>query len=123
MTDRIVAAAAGMAAALYIMAASVAWIRVVFPVPTPSLGKRVILDRAIAWSALAAIFVVVVSVKMTDLDWMDPVVDIVLTAACLTIFVAGLMSVRAITMPMHGNRVLAVFAAVSIAVGLLILLA
>jgi predicted tellurium resistance membrane protein TerC len=123
MIDRVVAAAAGMAAALYVMAASVAWCRVILPTPSHSFAKRVMLDRAVAWSALAAIFLVVVAVKLSVADWTDAGVDLVLAVASLAIFVAGLVSVRAITMAAFGNRVLVVFAMVSIAVGLLILLA
>lgn len=122
MIDRLVAAAAGMAAALYIMAAAVAWFRVAFPQPSSSLATRVMLDRAVAWSALSAIFVVLVAVKLSVADWADAGVDLVLTLASLAIFGAGLVSVRAITMAAFGNRVLAVFAGASVAVGLLILL-
>ena len=123
MADRIVAAASGMAAALYVMAATVAWFRVILPTPSNSFAKRVMLDRAVAWSAMAAMFIVVVAVKLSVADWADAGVDVVLTLASLAIFVAGLVSVRAITMAAFGNRVLAVFAVVSIAVGLAILLA
>ncbi len=122
MTDRLVASAAGMAAALYLMAAAVAWFRVAFPQPSPSLAKRVMLDRAVAWSALSALFSVVVAVKLSVASWTDSGVDFVLAVACLAIFVAGLVSVRAITVASFGNRVLAIFAAISLAVGLLILL-
>lgn len=120
--DRLVAAAAGMAGALYLMAASVAWFRVVFPAPSQSLAKRVMLDRAVAWSGLAALFTVVVLVYLTTADSTDTGIKVVVTVASLAIFVAGLNSVRAITMANFGNRVLAVFAAVSIAVGMLILM-
>lgn len=126
MIDRLVAAAAGMAAALYIMAASVAWFRVFFPQsslgPAPSLGKKVIPDRAVAWSALAALFSVVVAVKLSLTEWANQGVDIVLLVASLAVFTAGLVSVRTITIASFGNRALAAFAAVSVAVGLLILL-
>jgi hypothetical protein len=122
MMDRIVAAAAAMPAALYVMAASVAWFRVVFPLPSASLAKRVMLDRAVAWSALSVIFSVVVAVKLGIVSWDDPRVGVILVAALVAFFVAGLVSVRAITMAAFGNRVLAVFAVVSIAVGLVILL-
>ena len=122
MIDRLVAAAAGMPAALYLMAASVAWFRVVVPSPSPSLAKRVMLDRAVAWSALSVIFSVVVVVKLGILSWDDPRVGVILAVALIVFFGAGLVSVRAITMAAFGNRVLAVFGAVSIVVGLLILL-
>jgi hypothetical protein len=122
MMDRIVAAAAGMAAAFYVMASAVAWFRVAFPMPSPSLAKRVMLDRAVAWSALSAIFSVVVTVKLGLASWYDDRVGLILALASISIFVAGLVSVRAITAAAFGHRVLAVFAVVSIAVGLLILL-
>ena len=122
MMDRIVAAAAGMAGTLYLMAGALAWLRVAFPRPSPSLAKRVVLDRAVAWSALAIIFTVVVAVKLSVARWTDTGIDLLLTVAFLAIFVAGLVSVRNISAAAFGNRVFAVFAAVSIAVGLLILL-
>ncbi len=119
--DRLVASAAGMAAALYIMAASVAWFRVLLPQPSYSFAKRVMFDRAVAWSALSAIFIVVVAVKLGTWSWDDPGVCVVLALASFVIFVAGLVSVRAITLAVFGNGVLAVFALVSISVGLIIL--
>ncbi len=122
MMDRLVASAAGMAAAFYLMASTVAWFRVAFPMPSASLAKRVMLDRAVAWSALSAIFCVVVAVKLGIASWYDDRVGLILALASIAIFVAGLVSVRAITAAAFGNKVLAVFAAVSIAVGLLILL-
>jgi len=123
MIDKLVASVAGMAGAFYILAAAAAWFRVVFPEPSESLAKRVMLDRAVAWSALAALFVTVVVVKLTEVDWTDAGVDLVLSMASLAIFVAGLASVRAITAAKFGNRVLAIFGLASVAVGLLILLA
>lgn len=119
--DRLVASASGMAGAFYVMASAVAWFRVAFPQPSHSFAKRVMLDRAIAWSALSAIFCVVAVVKLKFANWTDLGVDIVLALACLAIFVAGLVSVRAITAAAFGNKVLAFFAVVSVAVGLLIL--
>lgn len=121
--DRLVASAAGMAGAFYVMASAVAWWRVAFPQPSHSFAKRVMLDRAVAWSALSAIFCVMAVVKLEFASWTDAGVDLVLALSCLAIFAAGLVSVRAITIAAFGYRVLAVFAAVSIAVGLLILMA
>lgn len=122
MIDRLVASVAGMAGTLYAMAALVAWFRVAFPQPTPSLAKKVMLDRAVAWSALSALFIVVVAVKLSVASWTDAGVDLVLTLASLAVFVAGLVSIRAITIAAFGNRVLVAFAGISLAVGLLILL-
>ncbi|HTE35716.1 MAG TPA: hypothetical protein VK634_06905 [Reyranella sp.] len=122
MIDRTVAVAAGMAAALYIMAAAVAWSRVFVPAPTPSLATRVMPDRAVGWSALSTIFIVMVGVRLGWWSWNGPGVGIVLALASFALFAAGLVSVRAITQQKFGNRALAVFAAVSIATGLLILM-
>lgn len=122
MVDRLVAASAGMAGALYFMAAAVAWFRVVFPVPSASFVAKVIFDRAVAWSALSALFILVVVVKLTSLEWDDTGVDVILMLASLAVFVAGLVSVRSITLASFGSRVLMVFAAVSVAVGILIFL-
>lgn len=122
MMDKTVAAASGMAAAFYFMAAAFAWFRVASPSPSLSTVRKVILDRAVAWSALSALFAMVVAVKLSVARWTDPGVDIVLFLASLAIFIAGLVSVRAITAAMFGNKVLLGFGAVSIAVGALILL-
>ncbi len=86
-----------MSAAFYLMASTVAWFRVAFPMPSASLAKRVMLDRAVAWSALSAIFCVVVAVKLGIASWYDDRVGLILALASIAIFVAGLVSVRAIT--------------------------
>ena len=122
MIDRLIAAAAGMASAFYLMAACVAWFRVAIP-PSKTLAQSVMPDRAVAWSALSALCSVVAAVKLSIADWANAAVDLVLGLACLAIFLAGLVSVRAITHAAFGYKVLAVFAAVSVAVGLVILLA
>ncbi len=55
------------------------------------------LDRAVAWSALSAIFIVVVAVKLGAWNWNDRGSGLILALASIAIFVAGLVSVRAIT--------------------------
>jgi len=118
--DRLGAAAIGMAGALYFMSAVISWFRVLRPVEREqSISDKVILDRAIAWTALCAIFSSVTMVKLGLASWYD--IDIILIFGSLAVFLAGLISVRAITMAGFGNKVLIVFVAVSLAVGASIL--
>lgn len=121
--DRLVAAAAGMSAALYFLAGGVAWLRWAFPRSTQdSLVKKVVFDRAVAWSGLCVLFTLVSLVKLNMAEWTDNGVDILLLVALSAVYVSGLVSIRAITLPRYGYRALALFAGISLAVGLLILL-
>jgi hypothetical protein len=123
LLDRLVASVAAMAAALYLMAGSLAWYRFFRPRETSLPHVRsVILDRALAWSSLAVIFYTIVAIKMGWYHWSDDYVDAVRVVALSTIFGCGLISIRAITARHFGYSVVGWFAAVSIAVGLLILL-
>lgn len=122
--DRLVASAAGMAATLYLMAACVAWMRAIWPkAAQEQLVRRVILDRAAAWTGLAVLFTLIVLVRLKMADWTDALIDIVLLVAILVVYCTGLLSVRAITVPRHGYRALIMFAGVSLAVGIVILFA
>lgn len=120
--ERAVAAVAAMSAVVYFISAAVAWQRVAFPTPNESLVKRVILDRAVAWTGLFVLFTLITAVKMHQVAWTGRFVDVVLLVALLAVYFSGLVSVRAITSNRHGNRVVLAFAAASIGVGLLILL-
>lgn len=124
MIDRIVAAAVATPAVFYAMAASVAWCRVIFLKPSRSLGDRVTLDRAVAWSAWSVMLWTIVVVQLGIWAWNDARVGAIMALTSVLIFLAGLNSVRIFTIGRaFGKWVLAVFAVVSIAVGLLILLA
>lgn len=120
--ERLVAAVAAMSAVVYLIAAGVAWQRVVRPPPNDSLVKRVMLDRAVAWTGLFVLFSLIAGVKMHQVAWTDRFVDSVVLVALLAVYFSGLVSVRAITSGRHGNRVVIVFAAASLGVGLLVLL-
>jgi hypothetical protein len=122
LIDRLVASTAGMASTLYIIAACVAWARVIYPPPSRSLGAKVIFDRAVAWTALATLFGLVSTVKLHLAGWADDGIDVLLAAINVAVFGAGLVSVRAITAEAFGARALAVVAIVSLAVGVFILL-
>lgn len=117
-----VASAAGMSAALYFIAAAIAWRRVAVPVPSDSRAQRVMLDRAVAWTGLFVLFATLTALKLQMAEWSDDTVDLVLFLALTAVYVAGLVSVRAITGDAYGHRVLAVFAGLSLGVGLLILI-
>ena len=119
--DRLVAASAAMAAALYLLAGSMAWYRLCRPKETslPHI-RSVVLDRALAWSSLAVLFYTIVAIKMGWYHWSDDYVDVVRIMALATIFGCGLISIRAITVRHFGYSVVGWFAAVSIAVGVVV---
>lgn len=120
--DKIVAAVAGMSAALYFLASLVAWYRVASP-RSESMFSGVFLDRAVAWTGLFVLFTLIASVKMKMAEWTDNVVDVFLLLALIAVYAAGMWSVRQISQrrfPLGGP---AVFAAFTIVVGLLILMA
>jgi multisubunit Na+/H+ antiporter MnhF subunit len=121
--DRIVAAAAGMAATLYFLAGCLAWWRWIFSTPAGPRRRAtdaVIPDRAVAWSALCVLFVLIGLAKLGRVNWSDAVVDMALAVGLMAVWAAGIVSVRIITAPRYGYRAVAVFAGVSIAIGLLI---
>jgi len=122
--DKLVAATAGMTAAVYFLAMLVAWYRVFEArVPAHSYARRITLNRAIAWSALFVLFSMIVSIKTGKSSWGDPMIDISLIAANTLILLSSLASVKVITMASFGNSVLIVFGLVSALSGLLILAA
>lgn len=121
MDDKIVAATAGMAAVLYILACGIAWYRVLSPTYSrPAL--RYVLDRAVAWSALSVIFCRIVGVRLRLIDWGNDWLDAALATALFAIWSCGLISVRAFTVPRFGWRIWAFVAFVSAITGLIILL-
>lgn len=123
--DRVVAVAAGMAATLYFLAGCLAWWRWLFSTPAGPRRRAtdaVIPDRAVAWSALCILFVIIGLTKLGMANWSDAAVDFVLAIGLLAIWAAGMVSVRIITEPRYGYRAVSFFAVVSIAAGLLILL-
>lgn len=120
--DRLVAATAAMAAALYLLAGSMAWYRLCRPRETSLPHVRsVILDRALAWSSLAVIFYTIVVIKMGWYHWSDDYIDVVRIVSLATIFSCGLVSIRAITARHFGYSVVGWFAALSVSVGIAIL--
>ena len=119
--DKWVAASAGTVGAFYLMASVVAWVRVARMRWTDA-AQRDILNRAVAWLALAVNFFMLVGIKLKVIGWDDRAVDVVFLSVNLTVFLAGLASVKAITAPTLGTRAVLVFSIASGAVGLLILL-
>lgn len=120
--DRLVASAAAMAAVFYLMAGALAWYRLCRPKPASSSRVRsVILDRALAWSSLAVIFYTVAAIKMGWHHWSDEVIDAIRIIALATIFVCGLVSVRAMTEKHFGYSAVGWFGIVSFVSGLIML--
>lgn len=120
--DRAVAAVAGMAAALYVLASLVAWGRVVQP-RSESMFAGVFLDRAVAWSALFVLFGLHAGVQLQWFYWHDEAVETALLLALLAIYLAGMWSVRQISQRLAPFGGPVVFAIVTCTVGLIILLA
>jgi hypothetical protein len=118
--DKVVAAVAGMSAALYFLSFLVAWYRVLTPRPA-SMFADVFPDRAVAWTALFILFVLHAAVKLKLIDWAD--VDVILLLALVAIYAAGMVSVWQISKRRNPIRGPALFAVVTVAVGLAILLA
>lgn len=119
--DKVVAAVAGMSAALYLLSFLVAWYRVAMP-RSASMFADVFLDRAVAWTALFVLFALHASVKLKLVDWADAVVEILLLLVLIAIYAAGMVSVWHISRRRNPFRGPALFAVVTLAVGLLILL-
>jgi predicted membrane protein len=119
--DRLTASSSAMAGALYVLAALGLWLVLVFRKQRPhNIKVSVILDRAIAWSALAAILLAIAAGRMRWVDW-SSVAGIFLPAT-FAIMIAGLVSVRSITREKYGGRVLVVFVAVVVVTGLSVFL-
>lgn len=115
--DRLTASSSAMAGALYALAALCLWLVLIFRKQRPpGIKVSVMLDRAIAWSALAAILLAIAAGRMRWVDW-SSVAGIFLPAA-MAIMIAGLVSVRSITREKFGDRVLVVFVAVVLCAGL-----
>lgn len=120
--DRLVAAVAGMSAGLYFLASIVAWYRVAFP-RAESMFSGVFLDRAVAWSGLFVLFTLIALLKMQIAAWADEAVDALILAALLAVYLGGMVSVREISRRRFAVRGPALFGIVTLAVGVLILLA
>lgn len=118
--DRFTASASGMAGALYVLSASLLWwvliTRKKAAAVTPLGTQSVIVDRAIAWSALAVLFSAIAVSELGWVDWRELGPLFLMTT--LVIMIAGLFSVRAITQQHLGNKALVVFIAVIAATGL-----
>lgn len=113
VAERLAACSAGMVSALYALAAFVTWWRVL------SRGRqvgRILVDRAFAWAGLAILFGLIALVKLERLTWDDTGMDLALIVLNVVVFVAGLFSVRAITMA-DGVGALVVFGAASAIAG------
>lgn len=114
--DRLVGSTAGMAGALYVLAALTFWYLIIF--------KRdntvTIYDRAIAWSAMAVLFLAMTAGRMRWVRWSD--VGWVFVGSTLLIMLAGLLSVRTITGPKFGNVPFLIFTAVVLTSGVSIFL-
>lgn len=121
LLDKLVAAIAGMAAALYFLAGSLAWYRLARP-RRHSLPhvRSVILDRAIAWTSLAVLFGVVALAELEYVEWADDRLDIFRLISLAAIYVCGLVSIRNITSKHFGYSAVKWFALLSFSVGVLI---
>lgn len=119
--DRVVAASSATASTFYLMASVYAWIRVLFPFPVKSVTDSVILDRAIAWTAMSLLLGLMAVIKLTTVDWEDTGVEVIRIVGCLAVFIAGAMSVRAITVVTFGNKYLTYFVVIPLLVGALTL--
>lgn len=116
MDNKLVAVSAAMAAVLYLLAAGVAWYRFLSPTYTrPAL--KLVLDRAIAWSALAVIFSRFILVRLGVMDWGDDRLDFLLIISLFATWACGLTSVRAFTLVRFGSRVWMMFGLLSLGAG------
>lgn len=119
MIDKLVAMTAGMAAALYFLAGSLAWYRFIRPRPASLRHVRaIILDRAIAWTSLAVLFCIIMIAELGLVQWDDDNVDLFRIVALAVIYVCGLASIRAITIHNFGHGALIWFAGLSFAAGM-----
>lgn len=125
MTDwqRLAVYATGMAGVFYAIAAAFLWcligLRGWRARPSlPSLDhKNVVLDRALAWTALATLFLSLASFFLERFG--VRALSVVAAAACAVVLATGLWSVHEITRSRYGNRVLSFFiVAIAIAGGM-----
>lgn len=114
--DRIVGSTAGMAGALYVLAALIFWYLIVFKRD----NTATIYDRAVAWSSMAVLFFAITAGRMRWVDWYNVAWAFVVSTSL--IMLAGLVSVRAITGERFGNLPLLIFAAVVFTSGVSIFL-
>lgn len=115
--DRLIASTSGMAGALYALAALTLWYVVLFRRENSS---GVIYDRAVAWSAMAILFIAIVAGRLRWVDWSR--MGWLFVISTLAVMLAGLYSVRTITGPKFGNFPLLIFAAVVLTSGVSIFL-
>jgi hypothetical protein len=123
LLDKFVASFAGMAATLYFLSGCMAWYRLLRPRrQSPPHVRSVILDRAIAWSSLAVLFGMIVSIKLGYFEESDDRLDVFRIVCLGAIYVCGLISIRSITMRHFGYSAVSWFAGLSAAVGVIILI-
>jgi hypothetical protein len=121
LIDKLVAASAAMPAAVYFLGSLVAWYRVFSPMTgKPSYVDRLMLSRAVAWSALCLLFFFIASMKLRAVTMGDRMADVILTALNLTVLGSALMSIKAITTS-FGYRFLFFFVACATFSGLAVL--
>lgn len=123
LLDKLVASAAGMAAALYLLSGSLAWYRLLRPRPSSLPHVRgVILDRAIAWSSLAVLFAILAIAELGYYELYEESFHIIRLIALSAIYVCGLASIRSITIRHFGHSAVGWFAGLSFMVGVIILM-
>jgi hypothetical protein len=119
--DRLTSASAAMASALYVVASLFLWSLLAIRLftgkgPPQAMGhKNVVLDRACAWAALAALFGGIALGKAKLVGWQQ--LDIVFLIGTAVVTVTGLISVREITRQKFSSRILDLFLVVLFAVG------
>lgn len=120
--ERLLAAIAGMSSTMYLMACLLAWYRVFSPGKSNDEARKVIPDRAVAWTGLFGLFGMIALEKLGLINWSDYSVMAFTFVFLSAVYWSGLVSIRAITIDRYGNFVLMVFVAASLAVGATILM-
>lgn len=118
--DKLIAASASMAAALYFLSCCIAWYRLFSPTyRNPAL--KIVVDRAIAWTAMAVIFLRIALVRLGVIDWDNQLLDVILLVSLIAVWVCGLCGVRSFTSLRFGARIWLSVALLSLAAGTLVL--
>jgi len=116
--DRLIASTSGMVSVLYALASLLLWYLLFFrnkasrKVEKTNGGvdtHRIIVDRAVAWTAFALIFMAFSAIKLGWFQWQD--VNLLFVLSTSAVAIAGLFSVYEMTKPRFGKAVLIFFIA------------
>ena len=111
--DRVVCTSAAMASVFYVLASLFLWSLLAINLftgkaPPKAIDyKNVVLDRACAWAALAALFGGIALAKARMVAWHQ--LDLVFLIGTAVVTVTGLFSVRGITRYKFSSRILDLF--------------